>query len=543
MHFNPKKLNLAAKFIPPVLATNLITLLIGAWVLLMVVSSSTEKQSEQALSALKLEQTLSKTVEQTNLLNKADSMGRFLAKVAPDLILSFDFTALKDYQAQIMNDKDIAYAAFLNPEGKVLTDYKAANDPKEIIEKKYDITSDDELLGYVLLGMSTVSIDERIKSGEKRIVETIANIHVTADKSTSNFMFVVSICIAVILLAVGFVLFLLFKHFITDPLSLTRSNFQALADGSGDLTVRLDEKNDDEVSQLAKSINKFLAGLHDMIKNIADDAREIEKLSDQMEHTSGDLTSQAETQRSQTTHVASAVTELTASSEEVVNNGTDAAKAASEAQEEVNVSNGVVNNSVNTIEKLASELDQASEVIRTLEQNTDSIGNILDVIKGIAEQTNLLALNAAIEAARAGEHGRGFAVVADEVRTLASRTQQSTQEIEELIVNLQSGSGSAVRVMTESREHASNAVTEAEKARESLDAISSSVASMNDTNLHILTAAKQQYAVSNEIQNNVESIKVASENVSSSAEHAANSGKTLLSLSNKLNALTGQFKL
>jgi methyl-accepting chemotaxis protein len=182
--------------------------------------------------------------------------------------------------------------------------------------------------------------------------------------------------------------------------------------------------------------------------------------------------------------------------QEVARNATEAAKAASHSDEEAQNGQAVVDRTINAIDALASEVDRAANVIHRLEQDSDKIGTVLDVIKGIAEQTNLLALNAAIEAARAGEQGRGFAVVADEVRTLASRTQQSTAEIQQMIERLQAGAQEAVSVMEDSRSRASDSVSSAQSAGQSLESITRSVASITDMNTQIASAADEQSALS-----------------------------------------------
>jgi methyl-accepting chemotaxis protein len=203
----------------------------------------------------------------------------------------------------------------------------------------------------------------------------------------------------------------------------------------------------------------------------------------------------------------------------------------------------VVTASIHSIEELAKEIGNASNVITNLEQDSENIGSVLDVIRGIAEQTNLLALNAAIEAARAGEQGRGFAVVADEVRTLASRTQQSTQEIQTMIERLQQGAHNAVDVMKASQSRTTDTVGHANKAGEALNSISNYVGDINDMNLQIASAAEQQSAVAEEINQNVVRITDIAQHTSDSMQEIASSSNDLAQLSSNLDTLVSNFKV
>jgi methyl-accepting chemotaxis protein len=198
---------------------------------------------------------------------------------------------------------------------------------------------------------------------------------------------------------------------------------------------------------------------------------------------------------------------------------------------------------VETIVGLAAEIESASEVIRNLEKDSNQIGSILDVIKGIAEQTNLLALNAAIEAARAGEQGRGFAVVADEVRTLASRTQESTEEIQSMIEKLQSGAKVAVSVMSDSRKYADDSVSHAKSAGEALEMITQSISTITEMNTQIATAAEEQSAVSEEINGNIVNINHAAEEAAEGANSTSTESERLAEMAKELQLLVHQFKI
>jgi methyl-accepting chemotaxis protein len=265
--------------------------------------------------------------------------------------------------------------------------------------------------------------------------------------------------------------------------------------------------------------------------------------SDKLYEVTKDAKEGVEKQNTETDMVAAALNEMTASVQEVANHAHQAADSARQADEDASAGNKVVGETMESIRTLAGEVENAAEVIGQLEADSEAIGTVLDVIRGIAEQTNLLALNAAIEAARAGEQGRGFAVVADEVRTLASRTQQSTEEIQEMIERLQGGARNAVGVMSTSRERAQHSVEAAEQARQSLQGISQAITSINDMNTHIASAAEQQSASVSEINNNVENITHVCETTSRGTAALSDATDELAALNRQLDGLVKQFKV
>jgi methyl-accepting chemotaxis protein len=248
-------------------------------------------------------------------------------------------------------------------------------------------------------------------------------------------------------------------------------------------------------------------------------------------------------QHSATDQVATAITEMSATVQEVARNASDAADAATEADRNVLQGQEVVQKTIGAITDLAQDVDNAAHVIRDLSTNSDNIGKVLDVIKGIAEQTNLLALNAAIEAARAGEQGRGFAVVADEVRTLASRTQESTQEIQEMIEKLQDGAGNAVKVMETGCDKAQTTVTLAEDAGAALKAITTSVNDISQMNVQIATAAEEQNAVTEDINRNVVDISSVSDSTAEASNQIETATSSLAVLAAELQQQVDQFRI
>ena len=350
-----------------------------------------------------------------------------------------------------------------------------------------------------------------------------------------------------VLVAAGLVIGIGSAWFITllvvRPLRHAVAAMEDIAQGEGDLTHRLEAKGSDEISQLARAFNLFVDKIRDTIAQVTGATSQLAAAAEEMSHISTDTSNGVQRQRSETEQVATAMNEMTATVQEVARNAESAAEAARGADEESSRGQQVVSESVASIDTLAGEVEHAAGVIQRVEQDTESIGTVLEVIQGIAEQTNLLALNAAIEAARAGEQGRGFAVVADEVRSLASRTQSSTQEIKEMIERLQANAQDAVSVMEGGREKARTSVDFASKAGEALERITGAVNAIATMNNQIAEAARQQGEVSEEINRNVVNISQVAEETSGSTTQMANASQELARLAADLQGLVGRFKV
>lgn len=328
---------------------------------------------------------------------------------------------------------------------------------------------------------------------------------------------------------------------ITTPLGKVNEILGIVA--SGDLTKRLDDSAQDEFGELARNCNQVIGNLRQLIQGIISRSTQLAAASEQTSAITVQSTAAIREQKSQVTQAATATTEMSSTSQGVLQSANDALAEIKHADAEAERVKGISSNNKQTILQLSSEVEHASKVINKLHQDSASIGSILDVIRGIAEQTNLLALNAAIEAARAGEQGRGFAVVADEVRSLASKTQSSTQEIQAMIQVLQSGAHAAVEAMNKGRRQAENCVAQTEVADQALDSITHAVHMAHDMSEQISHAAKEQNQVSNEISSLLESIVNIAEETASGAEQTSDSSHEVARLAEELRLSVDQFKV
>jgi len=338
-------------------------------------------------------------------------------------------------------------------------------------------------------------------------------------------------------------IFFVYKTMIASKLAVLNHSLGELAAGSSDLTRHLDDRGTDEIADLARNFNQFLENHRAFIRKIAESAQQLSDSSNDMGIVTRQAKDDAAEQKEQIGLVATAINEMSATAQEVANNTAAAETSTRLAREETLSGTQVVEDNIHIINTLSGEIEKAAEVIQALKTDSESIGTVLDVIRGISEQTNLLALNAAIEAARAGEHGRGFAVVADEVRTLASRTQESTVEIQEMIERLQQGADSAVTVMDRGIETVGASVKQTTRTGESLKAITGAVNTLSDINTQIASAIEEQSIVAEDINQNVVSIDNLARQGDEASTDIAAANERLRQLADNLSALIQQFRI
>jgi len=312
---------------------------------------------------------------------------------------------------------------------------------------------------------------------------------------------------------------------------------------AGDMTVSYKVQSRDELGELGDVFNDTVVKIHDLIERVGHTVTEVERQADRVEVVSGESNQAVAGQRSQIEQVATAMNEMSATAQEVARSAAAAVGSAQSVNDETVNGRELVDSQVGSIQRLASGIDQSVAVINQLAADSASISRVLEVIKGIAEQTNLLALNAAIEAARAGEQGRGFAVVADEVRTLAKRTQQSTEEIEQMISKLQGGVAATVKAMSGSHKMADDTVSQSSKVQQALENILGAVGMIVDQNQQIAAAAEQQTAVAHDIDQNIVAINEAGERTAEGSSQTEQASRELSDHVSRLKQMISSFRV
>ncbi|UVL57022.1 methyl-accepting chemotaxis protein [Pseudomonas sp. B21-012] len=342
-------------------------------------------------------------------------------------------------------------------------------------------------------------------------------------------------------LLVGILAAVIITRQITRPLRETLAVVEKIA--AGDLTHNMRVTRRDELGVLQQGIQRMGSTLRDLITGIRDGVTQIASAAEELSAVTEETSAGVNSQKVETDQVATAMHEMAATVQEVARNAEHASEAATEADGQARAGDQVVAEAISQIERLAEEVHRSTEAMGLLQQESQKIGSVMDVIKSVAEQTNLLALNAAIEAARAGEAGRGFAVVADEVRGLAQRTQKSTEEIEELVAGLQSGTQQVANVMLGSRNLTDSSVELTRKAGASLESITRTVSNIQSMNQQIAAAAEQQSAVAEQISRSILNVRDVSEQTAAASDETAASSVELARLGNQLQTMVSHFRV
>jgi len=349
----------------------------------------------------------------------------------------------------------------------------------------------------------------------------------------------ISMIALVFVVLVSLLIVYMYMAFVLKPLDKAVSNLTEISEGN--LSLDVEVKSNDEIGSLQKGMRTTVEKLRGIISQIITMTGVLNDASNNIGHSAASARDGVHKEQAELSQLTAAITEMTATVQEVARNASVAAESTEKADIEARSGQQLVQQTISSIQALATEVENASQVVNQVKEDSNAIGAILDVIRGIAEQTNLLALNAAIEAARAGEQGRGFAVVADEVRSLASRTQQSTQEIQDMIESLQSKVHGASLVMLSSQEKVNESVSLAGKSGDSLNVITTAVTNISDMNIQIATAAEQQASVSEEINRNAVNINQISENTGQGVEVIFQGTDQLADITNSLQNIVNKF--
>ncbi|MEZ9363151.1 methyl-accepting chemotaxis protein [Vibrio sp. ZF57] len=364
--------------------------------------------------------------------------------------------------------------------------------------------------------------------------EVFAELDATAQK-----MLIMTAVVALVFILMGVVL----ANSITQPIKLLAKRFGDLGEGDGDLAQRIEVKGNDEIAQLSKGFNGFIEKIHESMKEVCSTSQALQVAAESVSSKAHITHDNSQEQRDQTLQVVAAINQMGMTISEIASNAATAAETATQASGNTEVGRSVVNKAKDAISRLAQDIESTGQVVEQLASTTQDIGSILGVIRDISEQTNLLALNAAIEAARAGEQGRGFAVVADEVRNLASRTADSTEEIQKMINQLQSDAKDAVTAMSAGKVITLEGVSASDEAVDVLSGISDRIVDITDRNTQVATATEEQSTVVHTINQNIEEINAINEVTTSTAEQLAEASQELRDLSSRLDKMVGLFKL
>lgn len=507
--------------------------------------------SDHSLAETKLQRAINLSEQLENQLNSIVSSSfeyrDILSDITADMIeseISFNLenaqTSVNDIVAELTINGLVGLAQELTEASTNIEELLSVN-TGIIFHKKSQLLANNN-------AKNTLASEEEYKAKATKILEKqvdlanqttintseLINNSVLKGNTQTTFIMLASIIAAIIIARYTLIS-------ITRPLARVNDMLNIVS--SGDLSHKLDESGKDEFAQLSKNCNLLIDSLRNLIESIVNRAAQLAAAAEETSAVTAESTTAIEEQRSQVEQAASATTEMSSTAQSMLSSANDALGEIKQADDEAERVKEISARNRNTIEQLATEVDSAAQVINQLQKDSASIGGILDVIRGIADQTNLLALNAAIEAARAGEQGRGFAVVADEVRTLASRTQESTSEIQTMIEALQTGASKAVTVMDTGKAKASDSVNQSGEAEKALETITHAVHEAIDRSSQIATAAEEQSVVAHEISENLESIVAIAEQTTAGSQQTAASSSEVARLAEELQQSVQEFKL
>lgn len=401
-------------------------------------------------------------------------------------------------------------------------------------------------LEYFIANPSTKVIEDKLATARyyPQWGWTIITGAYLSDVKQSLAAVIIDYLIIMLLISVPiFAFFLVLNHSITSPLNTAIDALEDIAQGEGDLSQRLSTQGKDEIAHLALAYNLFAQKIGDMVGHLQPLGQSLDSDANQLMLAVEESNQSADHIHRETGSVATAVNQMLSTTHEMARNTQQAADAATSVKDQAEQSQVVIDNTVRNTEKLALELKASETITQKLGVASEQIGSILDVIRGIAEQTNLLALNAAIEAARAGSHGRGFAVVADEVRALANRTQDSTNEIQKIITEIQTGVGSVMKSNSQTQHQSDELQAQAREAGKAMAAILQLIAHISDMNTQLASATEEQSLVTEEINRNICNISELTEVSVTANESNSRAAQSLQDISQDMSHTLGQFKI
>jgi methyl-accepting chemotaxis protein len=491
------------------LLTKLMAALTGAMVLIAIIIAFINYQMASSSLQDKFEIDSQAMVELTN-------------SSILEAVFAYDFQQIEAIAKSLVNTSSITGITITDHRGQVLAKAEDNEDSSgQITQRAIPIVYNDATIG---------SYDITFSTNEMR--------QVLSSQVRDNIIVVITLLFASLI-----TVYLLTRSLILAPVDEVTRSLSSIADGGGDLTRRLPTARGDEVAALAHNFNRVMEHIADIIRNVVQVNDKVRTNVQAMASATDSTVNSTTQQLHEIELVATAVEELSASANEIARHAGDTAERTNATSVLAEQGNQVVNQSLDNVNSLTVQIESTAQKIQVLKDSSVNIGSVMEVIRAIAEQTNLLALNAAIEAARAGEQGRGFAVVADEVRSLAQKTRTSTEEIETIIVQLQRAADEAHQAMNTSTASARSTIETAAKAGEALEKIRANISIINDMNHQIATASHQQSSVANEVSKNITAIHGLSEQVSHNAQVVSESGNQLIEESSELKQQIDNFKI